>query len=224
MAWKTVKLTEVFRQFGSCSCISVQQSFCTRAVCRDRAQSVKVKGVPLRAMTECISPKKKVFFLVFFGFSQCLSSGCMATFLWRPLAGREGRTVLCTDIDQALAGLEARQGLAARDGRQGSTQAHHGGGVVLCCRAHAREEASTDERGCVCSRRGGTRRVYSRLLVTSPVHQAPPFCFPSVLWESESRLISTDSSSVLGKLLLRVSGSQQYVTMALKADENKDNL
>lgn len=38
----------------------------------------------------------------------------------------------------------------------------------------------------------------------SPVHQAPPFCFPSVLWESESRLMSTDSSSLLGKLLLQV--------------------
>lgn len=84
-----------------------------------------------------------------------------------------------------------------------------------------REEASTDERRCVCSLRGdGPRRVYSRLLVTSPAHQAPPFCFPSVRWESESRLISTDSSSVLGKLLLRVSGSQHIVTMALKADES----
>lgn len=146
-----------------------------------------------------------------------------AAFLWRPLAGREGRTVLSADIDQALAGLEARQRLAARDRRQGSTQAHHGGGVVLCCRAHAREEASTDELRCVCSLRGGPRHVCSRLLVTSPVHQAPPFCFPSVLWESESRLISTDSSSVLGKLLLRVSGSQHYVTVALKADGNESS-
>lgn len=54
-----------------------------------------------------------------------------AVFLWRPLAGREGRTVLCADVDQALTGLEASQRLAAREGGQGPTQAHHGGGVVL---------------------------------------------------------------------------------------------
>lgn len=54
-----------------------------------------------------------------------------AVFLWRPLAGREGRTVLCADIDQALTGLEASQRPAAREGGQRPTQAHHGGGVVL---------------------------------------------------------------------------------------------
>lgn len=52
-------------------------------------------------------------------------------FLWCPLAGREGRTVLCADVDQALAGLQASQRFAAWEGRQGPTQAHHGGGVVL---------------------------------------------------------------------------------------------
>lgn len=52
-------------------------------------------------------------------------------FLWRPLAGREGRTVLCADVHQALAGLEARQRLAAGEGGQGATQSHHGGCVVL---------------------------------------------------------------------------------------------
>lgn len=51
--------------------------------------------------------------------------------LWRPLAGREGRTVLCADVYQALAGLEASQRLAALEGGQGPTEAHHGGGVVL---------------------------------------------------------------------------------------------
>lgn len=55
----------------------------------------------------------------------------LAVFLWCPLAGREGRTVLCTDVDQALAGLEASQRLAAPEGGQGPTQAHHGGVVVL---------------------------------------------------------------------------------------------
>lgn len=52
-------------------------------------------------------------------------------FLWRPLAGRQGRTVLCADVDQALAGLQARQWFAAGEGRQGATQTHHGGCVVL---------------------------------------------------------------------------------------------
>lgn len=55
----------------------------------------------------------------------------LAVLLWRPLAGRDGRTVLCADVDQALAGLEASQRFAAWQGRQGPTQAHHGGGVVL---------------------------------------------------------------------------------------------
>lgn len=51
-------------------------------------------------------------------------------FFWRPLAGREGRTVLCADIDQALAGLEAGQRLAAWEGGQGAAEAHQGRGVV----------------------------------------------------------------------------------------------
>lgn len=208
----------VFRQYGSFSCISVQQSFFTHAVRWDRAYSLKVKGVPPRAMKNVFVPKRSLVLCLLVIF--LVSVKWLAMLLWRPLAGREGRTVLCTDIDEALAGLEACQRLAARNGRQGSTQTHHGGGVVLRCRVHAREEASTDERGSVCSLRGGPRHVYSRLLVTSPVHQAPPFCFPSVLWESESRLISTDSSSVLGKLLLRGSTSQQYVTVALKIEDN----
>lgn len=36
------------------------------------------------------------------------------------------------------------------------------------------------------------------------MHQAPPFCWPCIFWESESKLISIDSSSVLGKLLLQM--------------------
>lgn len=52
-------------------------------------------------------------------------------FLWRPLAGRQGRAVLCADIDQALTGLEACQRFAAGEGSQGATQTHHGGRVVL---------------------------------------------------------------------------------------------
>lgn len=59
------------------------------------------------------------------------SQRLLAMFLWRPLAGRESGTVLCADVDQALAGFEASQRFATRKGDQGSTQAHHGGGVVL---------------------------------------------------------------------------------------------
>lgn len=40
----------------------------------------------------------------------------MAVVLWCPLAGREGRAVVCADVDQALAGLKACQGLAAGQG------------------------------------------------------------------------------------------------------------
>lgn len=125
----------------------------------------------------------------------------LAVFLWRPLAGREGRTVLCADVNQALAGLEASQRLAARDGGQGPTQAHHGGRVVLFWR-HAKEGSI---QVCYLLIYYLTVCVYSACKM-SPVHQAPPFCFPSVL-ESESRLISTDRSSVLGKLLLQVNTS-----------------
>lgn len=115
----------------------ILHSCCMLRSCSDR----KGKGSPTEGHVRVHLPQKEVFSLFhFFIFS--VSVKWLATFLWRPLAGREGRTVLATDIDQALARLEARQRLAARDRRQRSTQAHHGGGVVLCCRAHAREEAS----------------------------------------------------------------------------------
>lgn len=54
-----------------------------------------------------------------------------AVSLWRPPAGRRGGTVVCADVNQALAGLEAGQRLTALEGGQGPTEAHHGGGVVL---------------------------------------------------------------------------------------------
>lgn len=79
----------------------------------------------------------EVVFCVF--MLNCLRS---AVFIWRPLAGREGRTVIFADVDQALTGLEASQRLAAAEGGQGPTQAHHGGGVVLFCKGatHMRRE------------------------------------------------------------------------------------
>lgn len=128
----------------------ILHSCCMLISCLER----KGKGSPTRGHVRVHLPLKQVFSL-FYLFMFSASVKWLATFLWRPLAGREGRTVLSTNIDQTLAGLEARQRLAARDRRQGSTQAHHGGGVILCCRAHAREEASTDECRCVCSLRGG---------------------------------------------------------------------
>lgn len=72
-----------------------------------------------------------------------------AVFLWRPLAGREGRTVLCADVHQALAGLEASQRLAAGEGGQGATQAHHGGGVVLFWRGGT-DKGTVNSSVCVC--------------------------------------------------------------------------
>lgn len=62
-------------------------------------------------MKQCICPKE-VFFCIVSVSVKWFGSVSLA-----PLAGREGRTVLCTDIDQALAGLEASQRLAAREGR-----------------------------------------------------------------------------------------------------------
>lgn len=73
----------------------------------------------------------------------------LAVFLWRPLAGREGRTVLCADVYQALAGLETSQRLAAREGGQGPTQAHHGGGVVLFWRGGTEIQRKSQFK-CVC--------------------------------------------------------------------------
>lgn len=86
--------------------------FRPQAVLWDSAQSIKVEEVTQGPWNSAFAPQKSFFFVL----SQCPSSG-LAVFLWRPLAGREGRTVLCTDIDQALAGLEASQRLAAREGR-----------------------------------------------------------------------------------------------------------
>lgn len=51
--------------------------------------------------------------------------------IWRPLAGRESRAVLCADVHQAFTGLEACEGLAAGKGSQRPTQAKHRGCVVF---------------------------------------------------------------------------------------------
>lgn len=137
--------------------------------------------------------------------SQCL----LDMSLWRPLAGREGRTVFCAKVDQALAGLETSQRFAAGEGSQRPAQTHHGGRVVLSWRGETGDE-----------RKGQSMHVGLKVACgvsePSPVHQAPPFCFPSIFWESESRLTSTDSSSVLGKLLLQSTRGRVRMTQDRK--------
>lgn len=61
----------VFRQYGSFSCISVQQSFLTHAVRWDRAYSLKVKGVPPRAMKNVFVPKRSLVLFVGYFLSVC---------------------------------------------------------------------------------------------------------------------------------------------------------
>ncbi|KAG5280054.1 hypothetical protein AALO_G00084410, partial [Alosa alosa] len=47
------------------------------------------------------------------------------------LAGGDGRRWLLADVHQALAGLQAGQGLTAGQRGQGATQAQHGGRVIF---------------------------------------------------------------------------------------------
>lgn len=94
------------------------------------AQSVKVKGLTQGPRKRAFVRLPKVVFL-YSCWIVSVSVKWLAVFLWCPLAGREGRTVLCADVNQALAGLEASQRLAAWEGGQGPTQAHHRRGVVL---------------------------------------------------------------------------------------------
>lgn len=99
-------------------------------------ESAKIKGLtqgPRKKSTFVRLPKEVSFLFSSFHVELSQSVKWLAVILWRPLAGREGRTVLCADVDQALTGLEASQRLAARQRGQGSTQAHHGGSVVLFC-------------------------------------------------------------------------------------------
>lgn len=121
-------LKEAMRQYGSCICIFTAGSQRGRLLFHNRCKLrecwvVKVKGLKSVKHLSAHGEQSFHFHVLMF----------LAVFLWRPLAGRDGRTVLCADVDQALAGLEASQRFAAWQRRQGPTQAHHGGGVVLFC-------------------------------------------------------------------------------------------